>query len=74
MIEISRNIVEAEVQDTQREGEPLIHWNYLNDIGRMDYNITAHADKDDSIVYRIVDPKTLVHNEPYALQFANKIR
>jgi len=74
MIQIGRNIVDAEVQDTIREGEPLIWWNYLSDVGKMNYNITAHADKDDSIVYRIIDPTTLVHNEPYVLQFANKIR
>ncbi|MEM3127101.1 MAG: hypothetical protein QW331_03480 [Candidatus Woesearchaeota archaeon] len=76
ILEASRYIVYQEVSDTQREGEPLIWWPKLSQIAKSNYNITAHAEQDNNIVYRIVDldKNYMINNELYTLQFANKIR
>lgn len=68
ILNITENIVNmASLNDK------IIHWEYLTDVTKKGFNITAHAEKDDTIIYRIVDPYSLIHNEQYYFQFAVKV-
>ena len=36
-------------------------------------NITAHAERSNTILYRMVDPQSYVHKEPFILQWAMQV-
>ncbi len=83
MLLISHNITSF-----AKEQEDIVYWDYLTDVTRMCepvgnprapaadwcFNITAHAERQNTIIYRIVDPQSLVFNEPYFFQFAAQVR
>ena len=59
----------------QKVADPtLIHWDYLTEVTKKNYNVTAYAELQESIIYRIVDEKYELLGEPYIFQFAVKIR
>ena len=66
---VSNKIVEQKVADPT-----LIHWDYLTEVTKKNYNVTAYAELQESIIYRIVDEKYELLGEPYIFQFAVKIR
>ena len=61
-------IVEQEVKSDR-----YIHWDYMTDVTAKNYNITAYTEKDNTIVYRIVDLDNKIDDEHYLFQFANKV-
>ena len=67
MLQIANHIVEL-----GRSDPLLIHWDYLTDVSSKAYNITTYAERDKTMVYRIVDIEHEVIGEPYILQFAVK--
>ena len=70
MLSIAKTIVDKEVED-----DLYIHWDYLTEVGKRDYNITAYTEADETIVYRMLDLKnSLYENKPYVFQWANKIK
>ncbi|MBI4448535.1 hypothetical protein HY641_00720 [Candidatus Woesearchaeota archaeon] len=82
MLDISKNLIRK-----AQEHEDIVYWDYLTDVTNMCeviadptpgadrcFNITAHAETDNTIIYRIVDPQSKVHFEPYFFQFAAKVR
>lgn len=83
MIQIASNIT-----NLAKDREDIIYWDYLTDVTHMCdvlsnprapssdqcFNITAHAERQNTIVYRIVDPQSLIYNEPYFFQFAEQVR
>ena len=80
MLDVSHNIVKK-----AQEHEDIVYWDFLTDVTNMCevltdprgdpcLNITAHAERDNTIVYRIIDPQSKVYFEPYFFQFAVKVR
>ena len=69
MLRITREIVDLEKQD-----QSVVHWDYLSDVTSLGYNITAHAEEGQTIVYRIVDPQSKIFFEPFIFQFANQVK
>jgi len=51
----------------------IIHWDFLTEVSRRDYNITAYTEMEKTLVYRIVDENNDLFNEPYIFQFAVKV-
>jgi|TARA_B100001964_G_scaffold196368_1_gene220887 hypothetical protein len=66
---IVSTIVEQEV-----ENDLYIHWDYLTDMTSNNYNITAFTERDNTIIYKIVDLEDKIDDEFYVFQFANKIK
>jgi hypothetical protein len=50
-----------------------VHWDFFAEQIQNGFNITAYAQPRETVVYRIVDRKNEVLNEPYIFQFAAKI-
>ncbi len=69
MLFVASTIVEKEVSNDQ-----FIHWDYLTQVTQKQYNITAYTEEEDTIVYRMIDLRNKIDNEPYIMQFANKVR
>tara|TARA_Y100000034_G_C6764913_1_gene340933 strand:+ start:65 stop:871 length:807 start_codon:yes stop_codon:yes gene_type:complete len=66
--EISLEIVEKAQQDPT-----IIDWEYLTELGEKGFNATAYTGFDTTIIYRIIDTKYKIDNQPYVYQFAVKI-
>jgi len=70
ILTIAKIIIDKEVED-----DLYIHWDYLTDVTKRNYNITAYTEADETIVYRILDlQNSLYENKPYIFQWANKIK
>lgn len=69
MITIANEIVAQAELD-----EITIQWDLLNAVTELGFDITAHAERDNTLIYRMVDPRTKVHNEPMVYQWAMKVR
>lgn len=54
--------------------ETTVYWDYMTEVTRKGFDLTAHADRDNTLVYRLVDPQTQPHKQPLTYQFAFKIR
>lgn len=67
ILAISRTIVENELTN-----ELFIHWDYMTDMTRDDFSVTAYTEEDNTIVYRIIDERNQLYDEDYLFQFANK--
>ena len=68
MVQITNKIVEQKKQDPS-----LIHWDYLTEVTKKNYNATAYAELDETIIYRLVDEKYSLLGEPYIFQFAVRV-
>ncbi len=68
MTTITNKIIEQKKQDPS-----LIHWDYLTEITKKNYNITAYAEVDETLIYRVVDEKYTLLGEPYIFQFAVRV-
>ncbi len=68
ILSIARTIVQSAHEDQR-----LIMWDYMTDITKRYYNITAYTEKDKTLVYRIIDLNNTIDNEPYKYQFGVKI-
>jgi len=66
---IADTIVVNELRDDR-----FVHWDYLVDVNRRGFNMTSFAERDNTIIYRIVDPTSLIYFEPFTFQFANRVR
>ncbi len=70
VLSIAKTIVDREVQD-----DLFIHWDYLTEVTKQDFNITAYTEADETIVYKLLDlENSLYENKPYVFQWANKIK
>ncbi|MBI4451766.1 hypothetical protein HY642_07370 [Candidatus Woesearchaeota archaeon] len=56
------------------DNDILIHWDYLADIAKQDYNATAYREDANTVVYKIIDLRNEVLREPVVLQFAAKVQ
>ena len=63
-----------EIVALKQQDQDLIHWDYLTEITRKGYNVTAYAEVNSTIVYRLVDNNYELLGEPYVFQFAVKIK
>lgn len=69
-VEIAHNIVEREVLD-----DLFIHWDYLTEVTEDGLEITAYPEDGETIVYKIVDPQSLLFkSEQFTLHFANYMK
>lgn len=68
ILQISSTIVDQEVAN-----DLYIHWDYLKSVTDTGLEITAYTENDATIIYKIVDNKNKLFDEPYIFQFANKI-
>ncbi|MBI4441350.1 hypothetical protein HY639_04220 [Candidatus Woesearchaeota archaeon] len=69
MVRITNDIV------AQKQADPtLIHWDYLTEVTNHDYNATAYAEVDQTLIYRLIDTKYDLLGEPYIFQFAVKVQ
>ena len=70
IVAVANEIVKREVQN-----DLLIHWDYMSDVVKTGLEVTAYPEKDETIVYKIVDPNAkLFRSEPFILHFANKVK
>lgn len=69
VLSIARVIVDQEVKD-----DTIVYWDFMTDVTRLGYNMTSYAEKDNTIIYRVVDPRSLIYFEPFVFQFANRVR
>ncbi len=69
ILQVSSTIVDREVKNDR-----YIHWDYLTQVTNRNYNITAHTENNQTIIYRIIDLENEIDDEPYILQFANGVR
>jgi len=69
ILQIAQNIVENEVKNGRH-----INWDYLTEVSKRNYNITAYTENDNTLVYRIIDLENEIDKEPYVFQWANKIK
>lgn len=69
ILNISQTIV-----DKTLAHEDIVYWDYLTDVTLLGFNITAHAERNHTILYRILDPQSKVYADPYMFQFAVKVR
>jgi len=56
----------------QLKNELFIHWDYITDRTEEDFSITAYTESDNTIVYRIIDERNMLFEQPYLFQFANR--
>ncbi len=56
------------------EDDRLIQWDFMTDVTKKHYNITAYTEKDKTIIYRIIDLNNTIDNEPYKYQFGVRIK
>lgn len=67
ILTITKTIIE-----NQLTNELFIHWDYITDKTNDGFQITAYTEKDNTIVYRIIDEKNELYDADYLFQFANK--
>ncbi len=71
MKEISQ--VAGVITDGLKSDVESIPWDYFTTLGERQFNMTVYTVGKDTLVYRIVDEKNIVGNEPYIFQFAARI-
>ncbi len=56
------------------ENDRIIHWDYMTDVTKLYYNMTAYTERDKTLLYRIIDLNNTIDNEPYKYQFGVKVQ
>ena len=69
ILAIAQVVVDRELKD-----DTIVYWDFVTDVTRRGYNMTAHAERDNTVIYRLVDPSSLIYFEPFTFQFANRVR
>jgi len=68
ILSIARTITRFAAEDDRQ-----IHWDYMTEVTKLYYNITAYTERDKTLLYRIIDLNNTIDNEPYKYQFGVKI-